>query len=196
MPKPSRKATPRKPPSAKHGYDGRFKPGQKEVKNPNPVGPDRITVDINTKHDAVETLLARGRITEAQKQAGDRVRALYEAMQGSGARGVDLGAVRVDGGQVARNQSLSQLEAIETLGNLSRVLGKIGYQVVILCAGQGFGLRQTADTWCGRTASRSEMDFISGTLQAALGEAAVHFGLQTPSKAPSARLARVCAAQR
>lgn len=173
------------------GYEGKMKPGAREVDNPYDVGPERITVTCNTRNDAIESLMARGRITEAQKQAGDRVRTLYEKVEGSGARGIDYADQRVDGGKIATTVNLTQLEAIESLGNLSKRVGKVGYAVLVSCAGQGLSLRQVADTWSEGRASRSEMDFISGTLQAALGEAAVYFGLASPSTAPSARVGTV-----
>lgn len=196
---PQRKAKPDKTKEAeppKHGSEGRYKLGTREIDNPYDVGPDRITVQVNVKHDAIESLFDRKRINAAQKQAGDRIRRLYERMQGAGARGVDLQAVRVDGGQAARSQSLDQLEAIETLGKLAAVLGIIVYPLLIRCAGQGMDMRQTADDFYGGRATRSQLDFVSQSVQAGLGEAAVFFRLQSPSRAPSARVAHLCPVKR
>ncbi|MEM6381098.1 MAG: hypothetical protein AAF739_00355 [Pseudomonadota bacterium] len=179
----------------KHGSEGRMKIGEREIDNPYGVGPKRIKAQVNEKTDAIESLYARGRIDAAQKHAGDRIRALYERMQSGGARGVDLEAVRVDGGQTAKSESLSQLQAIEALGGLVRDLGKSEYALVILCAGECLDLRTVANRWAGRKATRDELTFVSQTVQSGLTEAAVHFGFKSQDTTPSARLARLSHAQ-
>ncbi len=181
MPKARRK------PTNLPGHDGRFHLGEKTILDPY-SGKEELKA-VNTKHDALENLFSRGTISQAQKQAGDRVAALHVRAAGSGAKGIDYADDRVDGGGVWKDIPASQLDAMQELARVSRVVGKVGYAVLIRVAADGLSLREVAIMLAGRDRpSAGECDYVSRTFKDALDEAAVYFQLQTQSMAPSRRL--------
>lgn len=189
MSKPSRKAKPPTPATAKHGYDGRFKPGTKTVADPYDGKP--LHVACNARHDPLESLYVRKRINEAQKRAGDRVAALCVRSAGEGVKGIDYADDRVDGGPAWKDIPTSRMEAAQELGLLSRAVGKLGYAVLIRVVGDGFEIQEVAKLWSGNPKpSKMERDYVSKTLQDALSEAAVYYGFQSDQSGPSARVMR------
>lgn len=169
------------------GYDGRFKPGAKTVIDPY-SGKEEVKW-VNTRHDALENLFARKKITAAQKEAGDRIAALHVRASGAGARGMDYADDRVDGGGVWKDIPASQLDAMKALAEVSRVVGKVGYAVLIRVACDGCSLRDVVMMMTGKNRpNKYECDYVSRTFRDALDELAVHFRLQPQNCAPSGRL--------
>lgn len=177
----------RRQPAALPGYNGQFRLGEKTVIDPY-SGKEEVK-RVNTRHDALETLFARGAISKAQKEAGDRVAALHVRAAGSGAKGIDYADDRVDGGGVWKDIPTSHLEAMQELARLSRVVGLVGYAVLIRVAADGCSLREVAVMMVGKEKpNKYECDYVSRMFKDALDEAAVHFRLQMRNKAPSHRL--------
>lgn len=177
----------RRRPSALPGHNGQFKLGQKTVTDPY-SGKEEVKT-VNTRHDALETLFARGAVSRAQKEAGDRIAALHMRAAGSGAKGIDYADDKVDGGGVWKDIPASQLDAMQQLARLSRVVGLVGYAVLIRVAADGCSLREVAVMMVGKDKpNKYECDYVSRTFKDALDEAAVFFRLQSREKAPSRRL--------
>ncbi len=116
-----------------------------EVDNPyfsadhaeSPSNPRRIKAVKNLRESAIETLYARGRLDEAQKKAGDRFRATWEAAGGGGAGAMDYAQLRVDGGGAKDPISERQVDASKMLRDCRVMLGQRNYDLVVKVAGQG-----------------------------------------------------------
>ena len=108
--------------------------------------PRLIVVPFNQRESYVSWLLARGLITHAENLAAEIVRRSFEAMGGSGARGVDTTRPYVDGGHVAQSITDGQLRAGETMREVLQCLGPDGRRVVIALAGEGRWPKDLRDT--------------------------------------------------
>lgn len=171
----------------KHGFDGRVRLEPKDIEDPWSGKVERKLG--NACHDTLEALHSKGRIDDAQKRAGDRVRALHERSAGAGAKGIDYADDRVDGGGVWKDIPAHQLDGMMELARLSRAVGKVGYAVLIRVAVDGCNIGDIARMLTSKPKpSPIERDYASRTLKDALDEAAVYFGYQTQSRSPSARL--------
>lgn len=102
-----------------------------------PTNPRFIASPFNPRESYVGYLWTRKLIDEAQKRAGDRIRAAYERMGGSGASAIDYAREHVDGGQIAQAITDNHLIAASILRDSIRVLGPEGHNLVILIAGEG-----------------------------------------------------------
>jgi hypothetical protein len=119
-----------------------------EIENPyfsadhaeSPSNPRRIKAVKNLRESAIETLYARGKLDEAQKKAGDRFRATWEAAGGAGAGAMDYAQLRVDGGGARDPISERQVDASKSLRDCRVLLGARNYRLVCQIAGQGLSL--------------------------------------------------------
>lgn len=100
----------------------------------------RIKAVKNLRESAIETLFARGKLDEAQKKAGDRFRATWEAAGGAGAGAMDYAQMRVDGGGARDPISERQVDASKALRACRDLLGRRNYDLVVRVAGQGLSL--------------------------------------------------------
>lgn len=101
------------------------------------TNPKRIRVTKNLRESAVETLFARGKLDQAQKQAADRFRATWEACGGAGTGAMDYTRTHVDGGGARDPISERQVDAGKELARCRSLLGQRNYDLVCKVAGQG-----------------------------------------------------------
>ncbi|MER9965592.1 hypothetical protein [Mesorhizobium sp. M0060] len=106
--------------------------------------PRTIPAAVNVRESAVTTLAARGQLDAAQVAAADRFRALWEAIGGAGASGIDPGRIVVDGGKAREPFNERQVNAGKELARCRVLLGVRGYQLVSLVAGEGHSLHEIA----------------------------------------------------
>jgi len=109
--------------------------------------PRKVPALVNVRESAIATLAARkdrhGRplIDAAQVAAADRVRRLWEALGGAGARAIDYTREPVDGGHIADPIKVGQLMAGKQLEQAHRRLGSLNYRLVCRVCGEGMALR-------------------------------------------------------
>ena len=101
------------------------------------TNPRRIRVTKNLRESAIEPLHARGKLDDAQKEAADRFRALWEACGGAGAGAMDYSRTHVDGGGARDPISERQVDAGKELASIRMLLGKRNYDLVCKVCGQG-----------------------------------------------------------
>lgn len=99
--------------------------------------PKRIRASKNLRESAIETLFARGKLDEAQKKAGDRFRAVWEAGGGAGTAAMDYSRTHVDGGGMRDPLSERQVDASKELATCRVVLGVRNFALVCKVCGQG-----------------------------------------------------------
>lgn len=130
----------------------------------------------NARHDPIEWLYARNKIDDAQKAAGDRVRALVETCGHSIVTGIDLEKPFVDGHGPRESISARRMEAANELKRLWARLGYHHSEVVEKVAGFGVEIKDLAGP------NRSRQDHIRMQLCEGLDLAAGHFGMLTRVK--------------
>ena len=109
----------------------------------------KLAVVRNMREHPLHILANSGRITEAQKLAGERFRAKWEIAAIGGQTTVDPGKLRVDGGRSSPG-SLSDgaAEAMEWLNRIAAgKVGLIGFLLLVAVCGEGRGIGETARRW-------------------------------------------------
>ncbi|RWQ44923.1 hypothetical protein [Mesorhizobium sp.] len=106
--------------------------------------PRTIPAAVNVRESAIVMLASRGALDAAQVAAANRFRALWEAMGGAGASGIDPGRLVVDGGKMPDGISQRQINAGQELRRCRALLGVRGYRLVSLVAGEGRSLHEVA----------------------------------------------------
>lgn len=104
----------------------------------------KIRAAYNPRESFVGFLYFKGKIGDAEKLAGDRIRQAYEAMGGAGAGAIDYTRTRVDGGRIAEPLSERQLSAGQFLKSVRGWLGPAGHEITIRLAGEGCWPRDLA----------------------------------------------------
>jgi hypothetical protein len=104
--------------------------------------PERIAAVINVRESAITTLYARGKIDDAQKEAADRFRSLWETLGGKGASSIDPAREHVDGGKMPEPISERQVRAATELAKARLELGARGYWLVARICGEGCSLAE------------------------------------------------------
>lgn len=146
-----------------------------------PFEPGRkITVAKNIHSHPAEWLFANGRIDEAQRVAGLRVRALYERSEIGGSAAIDYSRVRVDGGTLADPDAEAVHEARRALVGVRGAVGVGGYAILMPVMGEGLQAGQLArerpSLARGLSGRRAE-GYIIGRLREALDDLVQHWGL-------------------
>jgi len=157
-------------------------PTLSEIDNPlhNPAhdgeawNPKKITGLKNMRESALVTLEQRGALDEAQTAAGNRFRAIWEALGGAGAGSFDYSREPVDGGGPRSALSDRQIQAGIDLADCRRVLG-IGYDIMVKVAGEG---RAVAELTESKNLQRAYIEILKQGLTAL----AVHFGYENTGK--------------
>lgn len=175
------------PPQMVAGKEGRFELGTKTVDDPfqfdpNDPGADplvrrRVNVAANVKHDVLEHMHSRRQIDDAEKAAGERFMRLVERSGIGGARAIDYGRAKVDGGKLADNLSVSVMAATEELADVRKHVGASAYSILQRILVAGGTIKQAArDLY--RSDSPRWAEFLGKRLKEILGEVAEHWGLK------------------
>lgn len=110
----------------------------------------KMSVAINIRESAVETLYARGQLDEAQKEAADEFRKLWERMGGSGAGAIDYSREHVDGGGARDPISIQHMQAGQELNRARETLrkshGEYAYRLVTYIVGDGYSVHELTQT--------------------------------------------------
>lgn len=157
------------------GFDGRRHLVPREVHNPHDIDGGTITVMVNIGHSPVMAMHQRGQITDAQAQAGNRYRDLWETATIGGAKAIDLTNEPVDGGRIAQPFNDSVIQAHRELAPLNAKLGLRDSAVMIAVAAQCMTVKEYAAV-CGDGSARG-IDRMGARFRDALTTAAHHWGL-------------------
>lgn len=138
--------------------------------------PRKISVVVNVRESAVSTLAARGLLNEAQVEAADRFRRLFEAMGGNGPRAVDWRREAVDGGRFPDPIGTRQIDAGKQLAaayeNLTKEHGRYGWKIVGYVCGEGLSIHDMTET-------RRQRDTMTDQLRLYLDNLAEFWGLRS-----------------
>lgn len=99
--------------------------------------PKQVHTSINVRESAVETLFARGHLTQLQKKAADRFRGYYEAYASANVRALDYSRDQVDGGSKPAPVSSQRIHARKELKKCLPLVGKRGYALLVSVCGHG-----------------------------------------------------------
>lgn len=134
--------------------------------------PKKIRASKNLRESAIETLFARGKLDEAQKKAGDRFRAVWEACGGSGAAAMDYSRTHVDGGGTRDPISERQVDAGKQLAECRHLLGARNFALVCKVCGQGLSFSDIS------TDQRAKLT-MADNLRDSLNDLAQLYGIAT-----------------
>jgi hypothetical protein len=136
--------------------------------------PRRISVVVNVRESAVSTLAARGLLNEAQVEAADKFRRLFERMGGSGARAIDWRKEAVDGGRFPDPIGVAQIDAGKQLAaayeDLVKQHGVYAWKLVSYVCGDGYSIHELTET-------RRQRDTMTDNLRGYLDVLAGHWNL-------------------
>ena len=151
----------------------------KKVENPYAPG-EFINVPVNIRESALENMLSRKRIGQAQYMAGSKFRSLYESMHMMN-MAVDPSNEPVDFGGRADAMSVSKLERGQELAKALEQLSSFERAVVTDIAGMGMSISQTARRYNPQPSKRYKLR-IGKILRGALLTLAEHWGYAKISK--------------
>ncbi len=150
------------------------------------TNPRFVTAAINPRESGIVTLAARGLIDEAQEQAADRFRSIWETLGGSGAKALDYTKEPVDGGGFSDPISIRQIAAGKELKVVSEALrsehGEYAYRLLTYIAGEGRSVYELTDT-------RRQRDTMTDNLRTYLSFLAYFWGYSNSAQ-PSRRVVR------
>jgi hypothetical protein len=151
------------------------------------TNPKFITAAINPRESGIVTLAARGLIDEAQEEAADRFRGLWETLGGSGAKALDYSREPVDGGgRQSEPISIRLLAAGRDMKAVKDALqaeyGDYAVALVGRIAGEGHSIHELTQT-------RRQRDTMTDNLRTYLDFLA-HFWGYSNSAQPSRRVVR------
>jgi len=159
--------------------------GERTVDDPYQPGL-KVRARVNLAEHPLELMRARGRIDDAQYEAGVRFRAIYERAMIGGGGGIDPARIRVDGGAPGDAFTDDVAMALNDLRRLSRDLGMIGYRVLQAVAGQGETISDLAARWQGTDAERIKHSYLSLRIRESLDVLALQvWGASGPDKGRS-----------
>jgi hypothetical protein len=145
--------------------------------------PKFITAAINPRESGIVTLVARGLLDEAQEEAADRFRGLWETLGGSGAKALDYSKEPVDGGGRSEPISIRLLAAGRDMKEVNDALrsehGQYACRLVERIAGEGHSIYDLTQT-------RRQRDTMTDNLRTYLSFLA-HFWGYSNSAQPSQR---------
>lgn len=154
------------------GFDGRRQLVLREVADP--YDGEHLTVIGNVLESPLALLRHRGMISEGEKLAGDRFRAIYERSIIGGARAIDYRQPKVDGGTLFDPLHSSSAEAARTLKGVARIVGEIDFRLLVAVVGEG---RRIVDV-AGQGASTRARLHCGARLRDALHLLAVRWGFE------------------
>lgn len=158
------------------GYNGGLELAPVVVDDPFEKG-EQLIVMKNTRTHPLDHLLARGHINVVQFTAGNSFLAIYEQAEIGGAGAIDYSATKVDTSFVHRGIPEGTAEAVMSLAQLSRALGRRGYAMCCKVIGARLGLHDYAGQIdrSGLPSHRTKL-FVHDYFRSVLDDLADHFG--------------------
>lgn len=144
-----------------------------------------LTVAKNARVHPLDHMLARGRLTEAQKAAGDRFLEIWDRAEIGGARAIDYGRVKVDVSFEYRGLDPAVMGATDKLAGICGALGRRAYMLLVHVIGMRmsiFDLARRADGTVDQALGRH----LSASVKDALDDLIDHFGVAkgAPRRSP------------
>ena len=109
----------------------------------------KLRIVRNLREHPIAMLAHSGRITEAQRVAAMEFCRRFEAASIGQQRAIDYSRTRVDGGGVVEPLPERVQEAVEWLKQCSKLVGMLGWPILISVAGEGRGVHDTAKMFYG-----------------------------------------------
>lgn len=156
-----------------------------------PFEPEKnLSVAKNIRVHPLDQMSARGRISEAQKSAGDRFLAIYDRSQIGGAKAIDYSTVKVDVSFSYDGLDEDAMKATDMLKEICLDVGKRSYGLLVKIIGHRLGLFDLARRLDG-TVDRDHAEHLSKSLKEALDDLDDYFGVAEGKPAPRAPYRRV-----
>jgi hypothetical protein len=160
------------------GHEGKRHLVPREVHNPHDIDGGTITVMVNIGHSPVMKMHERGQVSDAQAQAGNRYRELWERATIGGSKAIDTTLEPVDGGRVSQPFNDAVFRAHRELHDVNRRLGVQDSALMIAVAAQCMTIREYAAV-CGHNSRRGE-EYMGQRFRDALTAAAHVWGYIKP----------------
>lgn len=162
----------------------------RQVENPDwrpdrdgePGFPRNTVAVINAKESAVETLFARGGLSNLQKRAADLFRAHYEAYASENIRSIDYSDDKVDTSTVKAPTTERRAKARYELGRCKAEIGTRNYRLLVSICGQGKSFNEMypyVDDKKEDAVSQRKRLTAADNLRSSLYDTAVLWGLAT-----------------
>jgi len=190
--KRSHKAKPKKKPE---GWDPEISREEQEQLIPDPYRTPRedgthpyAKATRNIRHDYVEWAFGKGKISQAQRDAGVYIRYLVERMGAAGASAFDYAKPFTNSSSRGYSISEQTIAAGEELRLFRHELGPDGYHVAVRVAGYGEGLNLIAPDYMEETLNQSghhtrqASDYVGRVFRDALSRVAEMKGFATAPK--------------
>lgn len=137
-----------------------------------------LTVMKNVRVHPLDTMLKHGKITDAQKTAGDKFLEIFDKSEIGGARAIDYERVKVDVSFQHRGIEPSVAESLQKLTAIHRTLGRRAFSILV----QVIGLRVTPYDLAKERdqidpPSRDSIGYFTTSFRLALDDLAEHFGV-------------------
>lgn len=142
-----------------------------------------LVVAKNVRTHPLDHMAARGRLSAAQKAAGDRFLAIWDRSQIGGARAIDYSRLRVDVSFAHSGLDASVAAATDHLRAICRDIGKRAYRLLVLVIGGRMAVFDLARRLDG-TVDDHEARHVSACLREALDDLADHFGVAKGAAKP------------
>jgi hypothetical protein len=144
---------------------------------PDPADPEKLTVVTkNIRAHPLDHMLARGRLTEAQKAAGDRFLTLWDRSQAGGIRALDPTRVKVDVSFIPMGLDDAALTAGRELERVCASVGKRAYGLLARVIGQRSSFWDMARRPDG-SVDQAEAEHLAWAFRGALDDLVAFFGV-------------------
>jgi hypothetical protein len=144
------------------------------------TNPRKITAMRNVKESPAAFLYSKGALDDAQLEAADMFRKLFEAMGGTGARAIDWRREFVDGGRTPEPISVRSIHAGMALRAAHKVLvaehGVFGWKLVGYVCGEGKHIHEMFEV-------RRQRETMTDLLRMYLDCLSQHWNLATKKRA-------------
>jgi hypothetical protein len=162
------------------GFDGSRELGTRQV--PDPYAPGNyVCASVNIRCDPIATLAARGKITPAQRVAGERFMQLHERASLSRIHSIDPSKTRVSGSLAGDPLTDALLTASRELAQATDALGPVYARVLTLVL-EHRSLGAAAGAWAQAggvlTNDRQAFGYLVGTIVDALDRLVRHWRLE------------------
>lgn len=134
-----------------------------------------LRVAKNVRVHPLDTMRARGRLTEAQKAAGDRFLAIYDRSQIGGARAIDYSRLKVDVSFSYDGLDEGAAAATSMLADVCREVGRRTYVLLVRVIGQRLAFWDMARRLDG-TVDQAEAEHVAWAFGKAIDDLADYFG--------------------
>jgi hypothetical protein len=133
-------------PYLSHGSEGMVELGERTIVDPLEPG-QRYTAIVNVRESSIDHMHSRGRINNAQNEAGQRFRRLWEKAAVGRNQAMDTTKEFVDGGGALDPISDELVKASIELSKVMGILGPIGSRLLMQIVGDGARIEDAAKEW-------------------------------------------------